>query len=181
MKGLIIFSTNMEDGEALATRALLVRAGFEIHSMTFENHKEVKTSFGLIVKTDFFSNEVNYDDYDFIVIPGGKYVAEIIDQNDDIQKAVRYFYNQQKVVAAICAGPRFLGRAGLLNEVHFTAYHGSERDALNGIYHPERKAMTDGRIITARGAGAVVEFTYEIVKYFFKEENALALIRNILF
>jgi protein deglycase len=93
----------------------------------------------------------------------------------------RYFYDQQKVVAAICAGPRFLGRAGILNEIHYTAYHGSEKDALNGIYHPERKAITDGRIITARGAGAVVEFVYEIVRYYQKEENALALIRSILF
>jgi protein deglycase len=55
MKGLIIFSTNMEDGEALATRALLVRAGFDMHSMTFESEKDIITSYGLTVKTDFLS------------------------------------------------------------------------------------------------------------------------------
>jgi protein deglycase len=181
MKGLIIFSTNMEDGEALATRALLVRAGFEMHSMTFEKTKEIMTSFGLCVKVDYLSDEIDMKKYDFIVIPGGKYVSETIDHNNDIQTAAKQFYDDGKVIAAICAGPRFLGRAHILDNVHFTAYHGSELDAPNGYYHPERKAMTDGKIITARGAGAVVEFVYEIVKYFKKEEKALSLIRSILF
>ena len=181
MKGLIVFSTNMEDGEALATRALLVRAGFEMDSMTFEKSKGIVTSFGLHVKTDFLSKDIEYNQYDFIVIPGGKYVSETIDQNDNIQNLAKKFHEADKVIAAICAGPRFLGRAGLLNDVHFTAYPQSENDAPKGYYHPERKAMTDGKIITARGAGAVVEFVYEIVKYFQKEEKAISLIRSILF
>ncbi len=181
MKGLIVFSTNMEDVEALATRALLVRAGIKMDSMTFETSKEITTAFGQMIKADYIINEIDYDSYDFVVIPGGKYVAEVIDQDINIKALVTQFYQQSKLVAAICAGPRFLGQAGLLDLRNYTAYHGSEIDMPKGNYLPDKKAVSDQNIITARGAGAVYEFTYEIIKYLYDENKAKALLKNILF
>jgi len=180
-KGLLILSHDIEDGEALFTRALLVRAGIEMCSITFENTKDIQTAFGLLVKADKFAHEVQLSDYDFVVIPGGKYVHKTIGSDVDIKETVKSFYQENKLVAAICAGPRFLGQAGLLDDVNFTAFKGSEVDMPKGIYHPELKALRDGHIITARGAGAVYEFVYEIVSYLLGEEKAKALLNQILF
>ncbi len=181
MKGLIVFSTNMEDVEALATRALLIRAGIKMDSMTFENDKEITTAFKQQIKVDFLMDEVDYESYDLIVIPGGKYVSEIIDKDVNIKHIVTQFYQKNKLVAAICAGPRFLGQAGLLDGKSFTAFKGSEVDMPKGHYLPHKKAVRDQTIITARGAGAVYEFAYEIVKYLFDENKANSLLENILF
>lgn len=181
MKGLLVLSHHIEDGEALTTRALLKRAGLDITTITYENTLDIVTAFGLHVKADRFAHEIHLNDYDFVVIPGGRYVAMVVDHDVHIKELVKYFNQQHKLVAAICAGPRFLGQAGLLDHKHYTAYHGSEKDMPLGIYHPEKKALVTGNIITARGAGAVYEFVYEIVKYLLGEDKAKGLLDSILY
>ena len=181
MKGLLVFSHHMEDGEALTTRALLRRAGLDIHSITFESTKDIETSYGLIVKADHFAHDIHLDHYDFLIIPGGRYVAENIEHDVHIKEIIKFFDRKNKMIAAICAGPRFLGRTGILDGKQFTAFTGSEKDAQKGIYCPEKKAVRDGHIITARGAGAVYEFAYEIVSYLLGEEKAKQLLASILY
>ncbi|MFH0767919.1 MAG: DJ-1/PfpI family protein, partial [Bacillota bacterium] len=140
MKGLLILSHHVEDGEALTTRALLIRAGLEVVTITFESTTDIITAFGLKVKADYFAKDVNFSEYDFLVIPGGGYVAKIIEKDVHIKELAKFFYKQNKMVAAICAGPRFLGQAGLLDGRSFTAYRGSEIDMPKGIYLPSYKA-----------------------------------------
>jgi 4-methyl-5(b-hydroxyethyl)-thiazole monophosphate biosynthesis len=181
MKGLLVLSHHVEDGEALTTRALLKRAGLQVTTITYEKTPEITTAFGLTVKVDYLAKDINVQDFDFVVIPGGRYVGMIIDQEHNIKDLVKSFAKQNKVIAAICAGPRFLGQAGLLDGKHFTAYSGSEKDMPKGYYHPEKKALRDGNIITARGAGAVYEFVYEIVTHLLGETQAKALLTNILY
>ncbi len=181
MKGLLIVSPNIEDVEALATKALLVRAGLSVTTITFHATREIITAFGTQIKADMFGWNVRYDDYDFVVIPGGRYVHEIIEKDQDIQNCIKAFDKREKLVAAICAAPRFLGRAGALNGRSYTAFPGSEIDVPKGIYLPSIKAVRDGHIITARSAGAVYEFAYEIVTYLMGEEKGKALLTSILF
>lgn len=181
MKGLLVLSHHVEDGEALATRALLIRAGLEVVTVTFENTLDIVTAFGLKVKADHFAKDVTYADYDFLIIPGGGYVAKVVDKYVNIKELAKYFNSHDKMIGAICAGPRFLGQVGLLNGRSFTAYRGSEVDMPKGIYLPSYKAIRDHNIITARGAGAVYEFANEIVKYLLGEEKAHALLNSILF
>ncbi len=181
MKGLIVFSHDMEDVESLATKALLLRAGIEMYAITFESSKDIKTAFNQSVKADYFINEIELDDYDFVVIPGGKYVSQVIKKDVNIKHIATYFYQKSKLVAAICAGPRFLGQAGLLVGKKFTCFTGCEIDMPKGEYLPNFKAVRDQNIITARGAGAVYEFVYEIIKYLYDEYKAENLYKNILF
>ncbi|OHE27297.1 MAG: hypothetical protein A2084_02570 [Tenericutes bacterium GWC2_39_45] len=181
MKGLLVISNGIEDGEALATRALLRRAQLDVVTITYESTLEIETAFGLKVKADYFATDVYLNDYEFVVIPGGGYVSKVVDQDTNIKELVKYFDKQGKLVAAICAGPRFLGQAGLLNGKSFTAYKGSEKDMPKGTYLPDQKAVKDRNIITARGAGAIYEFSYEIIKYLLGEEKAEALLKNILY
>lgn len=181
MKGLLVLSHQVEDGEALTTRALLIRAGLEVVTITFENTLDIKTAFGLMVKADHFAKDVDFSSFDFVVIPGGAYVSKVVNQDVHIKELVKYFNSQDKMVAAICAGPRFLGQAGLLNGISYTAYRGSEVDMPKGIYLPSYKAIRDHNIVTARGAGAVYEFVFEIVKYLLGEEKAHALLNSILY
>ncbi len=180
MKGIMLFSDRMEDVEALGTRALLKRAGIEIDTATFNETLKVETAFNLEVKADCRVQDEIVDNYDFIVLPGGPYVAQTVDRDEAVKNLVKAFDAQGKLVAAICAGPRFLGQAGLLDGKTFTAFTNSEKDAPKGKYRPKQKALRDENIITARGAGAVYEFAYEIVKYLQGEDAAKKLLRTIL-
>ncbi len=179
MKGLMVFSDRMEDVEALATRALLVRAGIEIDSATVNPSLEVMTAYGLKVKVDKALKDVKSADYDFFVIPGGAYVAHVVDKDKIIKKTARAFAEQDKLISAICAGPRFLGQADLLDGKKFTCFPGSEIDMKSGKYLPKKKVVKDGNIITARGAGVVYEFAYEIVKSLKDKASAEQLLASI--
>jgi len=179
--GLLVLSHNVEDGEALTTRALLIRAGLNVKTITFQETLEVKTSYGLTVIADTFGDLIDSSDYDFLVIPGGRYVSQIVNNDTKIKGLARKFHDDNKLIAAICAGPRFLGQAKILDGYKFTAYPGSETDMPNGYYQPQLKSLRDRNIITARSAGSVVEFAYEIVSYFLGEDEANSLLKNILY
>lgn len=166
MKALFVLSNDIEDVETLATRGLLVRSGFDVTMISTEETLMIRTAFGLRFEADALLSGINISDYDLLIIPGGKYVANTINRNQVIPQLAKEFAANDKVIAAICAGPRFLGKAGLLDHTRFTAYPGSEVDMPKGIYCPEKKAMTEGNIITGKGAGTVYQFVYEIVKYF---------------
>ncbi|MFP4077566.1 MAG: DJ-1/PfpI family protein [Bacillota bacterium] len=179
-KGLIVLSHDNEDVEALATRALLVRAGFDMTAGTFEDTLDLRLAYGTHVLADAFIDTLDPDTFDFVVIPGGKYVKNTVDDDTKIKGLLKRFNEQGKMIAAICAGPRFLGQLGLLDGKTFTAFRGNEIDMPKGTYRPERKALRDGTIITGRGAGAVYEFAAEITRYFNGEEAARELLQNIM-
>jgi len=181
MKGLLILSNLVEDIEAIGTRDLLIRAGCKIDTVTFEESLIIKTSYGLEICVDDFAQNVRVDEYDFLIIPGGPYVGKIVDQDQDIKNLAIQFHQKEKLIAAICAGPRFLGQAGLLDGKKYTAFHGSDKDAPKGHYQPNDKAVLDGQIITARGAGAIYEFAYEITKYLMTKEKALKVQESIMY
>lgn len=179
MKGLMIFSNGMEDIEALATRDLLMRAGIEVVCASYHPSLEVKTSYGLLVKADMLLQDASEKDFDFLIIPGGPYVAATVDQDEQIKHIAMDFNNKQKSIGAICAGPRFLGQAGLLNHKNFTCFPGSEIDMKTGKYLPKKQVVKDGNIITARGAGVVYAFGYELIKTLINEQAAKEILARI--
>jgi 4-methyl-5(b-hydroxyethyl)-thiazole monophosphate biosynthesis len=181
MKGLMIFSNGMEDNEALSTVALLRRAGIQVDSATMEKNRLVQTSYGQNVIADWSLDHVDFNEYDFLLIPGGRYVASVIDKDVKIKETIMKFYEAKKLIGAICAGPRFLGQLGLLDHLQYTAFPGSEKDAPKGLYMANQKAVTTDQIITARSAGAVIDFVYALVSKLKGEQAAKQLLEQIIY
>ncbi|NMA05719.1 MAG: DJ-1/PfpI family protein [Acholeplasmataceae bacterium] len=182
MKGLMLLHTNMEDAEALATRALLERMQIDIITTTFNRDKRVKMAYNVVVEADILSREVNVLEYDFLIIPGGKYVSEVLNINDNnIKNLIMEFHKNNKVIAAICAAPMFLGELGLLEGKEYTIFPSCEKDSYKGILKQDKKAITDGKIITGRSVGAVVEFSYEIIKKIRGKDSAEEFLKNIYY
>ncbi len=179
-KGLMILSDNCEDVEALASIALLRRAGFEVTSATFNRFKEITTKFKQTVKVDETVQSIDQAAFDFLVLPGGPYVDEVMGKTKALDALIKSFNDQGKLIAAICAAPRFLGALGLLDGKVFTGFTGADIDAPKGLYHPEAEALKDGNIITARGAGVVYAFVYEITRALKDQTAADQLMRAIL-
>jgi len=69
---LLMFSHDVEDVEAIATRALLIRAGLNVVTATFQKSLQIETAFGIKVNVDFNVEELNLDDFDMLVIPWWK-------------------------------------------------------------------------------------------------------------
>ena len=179
-KVLLVLSHDVEDIEALGTRAILVRSGIKVVTTTFQKELKIETAFGLHVDVDVHLGSIDdIQTFDMLIIPGGKYVSETIDLHDKIQVLAKSFHDLKKPIAAICAGPRFLGRANLLDGIRYTAFPGSEKDIPNGFYEPSKKAFTDGLFITARGAGCFYEFSKEIMTYLLGREAAEDVLKQM--
>lgn len=180
MRGLMILSDNCEDLEALGTRALLKRAGIDVDTVTVNQNKKITTAFGLTVEADFYKDDIDLVDYQFLIIPGGKYVSMIIEKETYIKTLIKAFDKSNKMIAAICAGPRFLGDLGLLENKHYTIFKGLEEARFKGTYESTEKVVRDGLIITGRGAGVTIDFSLEIINFVKSSEAAKQIKNSIL-
>lgn len=162
IKGLMLLNNKVEDVEALATKALLTRAGFVIDTFTLEKDLIIETSYKTKVFVDYFFKDIKVNDYDFLILPGGKHVFNHLG-NQDLSDLIIEFNNQNKLLAAICAAPLFLNEVDLLKNKNFVAFP-SVVEEINGKYNSRLKVVKDENIITSRSAGTVYEFVFEIVE-----------------
>lgn len=96
--------------------------------------------------------EVRAEDYDALVIPGGR-APEYIRLNDKVLEIVRHFAAANKPIAAICHGAQVLAAAGVLEGKSCSAYPavGPDVNRAGGRYVdiPANKAHVDGNLVTA--------------------------------
>lgn len=97
-------------------------------------------------------DEIDADDYDALVIPGGR-APEYIRLNDKVLDIVRHFAKKRKPIAAICHGAQVLAAAGVLEGKECSAYPavGPDVTRAGGEYVaiPVDKAHVDGNLVTA--------------------------------
>ena len=178
-KGIIIFNNNMEDAESIATNALLRRAGFKMTSVS-EKNKMVKAAYDHVVMAEKIVEEINVDDYDFLVIPGGHYVFDVMDSAEWIYDLINKFNMKNKLIASICAAPIFLGKLNLLKDIEFAVFPTCEV-GIEGKYLADEKVVVKRNIITARSVGAIFEFVYEIIAYLENKDKADEFFKGVYY
>ena len=94
--------------------------------------------------------------------PGGMPGTLNLGASDMVNKVIKKFAGEGKIVAAICAAPSVLGAAGLLEGRHATCHPGFE-EKLTGAITSEDAVVVDGNIITSRGMGTAIDFGLAIV------------------
>ena len=97
MKGLLLLANGFEDTEALATLDCLRRSGLTVHTISVTNNKKLLTQSNVYVEADFLIDEINYQEFDFLVCPGGKAVFQVLDKTVKVNEIVRYFISNNKL------------------------------------------------------------------------------------
>ena len=121
MQGLIILVDGFEDCEALVTVDVLRRAKIDIDLVTLDQ-KEIKTQSNNIVYVSHLLKDVDLKKYDFLIIPGGKAVFNILDNDKRVDEVIDYFYSNNKLICAICAAPRLIAKRGYFNNHTYTSF-----------------------------------------------------------
>jgi protease I len=97
-------------------------------------------------------SEVRPEDYDALVIPGGR-APEYLRLNERVLAVVRHFAAAKKPIAAICHGAQLLAASGVLEGRSCSAYPavGPEVRAAGGRYVDLKvdQAYADGNLVTA--------------------------------
>ena len=173
MKAIIIINNGLEECEALVTYDLLFRAGIEVELVGFTS--EVLSSHNVTFKAHKLLDEINPNDYDCLILPGGMPGTKNLENDSRVQEMIDLFVKQDKYIAAICAAPSILIHKGLLKNNKFICYPGFE----SGLLPANEKAIQDNKFITAKGLGAVFEFSYLIIKNLINEDKAKQILNQI--
>ncbi|MDW8680524.1 DJ-1/PfpI family protein [Streptococcus suis] len=160
VKVAVLFAEGFEEIEALVPVDIFRRAGFQCDMIGLVDI-QVKGSHGITVESDAVFDG-NLSDYDLIVLPGGMPGSVNLRDHDGLISELQHAVEAGKFVAAICAAPIVLERAGLLKNRTFTCYPGKEEEIQSGI-HLTDSVVVDGQIITSRGAGTSFDFAYKLV------------------
>ena len=106
-------------------------------------------------------------DVEGLILPGGP----IRPQQPVLTGMIKKLDAEKKLLAAICFGPQYLGRAGILAQRKFTTSCSPEKIVELGVSDPfprqnhvDQRVVRDGHVITAQGR-AFVDFAFEIFTY----------------
>lgn len=106
---------------------------------------------GYLVQADLALDEVKPDDYDGLVLPGGR-APEYLRNRPKAVAIVRHFLESGKPIAANCHGPLLLLAAGAGKGRTMTSYPELEPDLRsNGVEFVNRPVVVDGALVTVRG------------------------------
>lgn len=142
---------------------MLRRAGIEVTVAGLDGPGPVKASRGVVLLPDTSLDEALPRNYDMVVLPGGLPGADHLEQDPRIRQLVRRMAQEGRFVSAICAAPKVLASAGLLEGRRVTAYPGV-LDALPGLDYSGGAVEQDGPVITSRGPGTAMDFALVLIE-----------------
>ena len=169
----MFLAEGFEEVEALAPLDLIRRAGLEIKTVGVGS-KVVVGSHGIPVTADITADELSDNNPDMIILPGGMPGTKNLDASETVHKAIADAVKNDAYICAICAAPMILGKLGLVRGKNAVCYPGFE-EYLDGATVPDKKVVRDGKIITAKGMGAAIEFGLAIVSALKDEKTADSL------
>lgn len=172
----IFMADGCEEIEGLTVVDIARRADIEIMMISITGQREVTSSHKVTFLTDALAAEVNYEELDGIILPGGMPGTLNLGADETVNKVIKEFAAAGKLVGAICAAPSVLGAAELLAGKKATCHPGFE-EKLIGAVTSEDPVVVDGNIITSRGMGTAIPFALEIVRYF-KDDEAVKTLRK---
>lgn len=157
----VMLGTGFEEIEALAPVDLMRRAGIEVLTVGI-NGKIVSGGRGIGVQADITIDQMDLTDLEMIVLPGGLGGVASIRASEPTLDAVRFAYENDRFVAAICAGPTVLADLGITSGRHATCFPGQACNMKDAILE-EKAFVRDGKIITGASAGCAVEFGLALI------------------
>lgn len=158
----VLLADGFEEIEALTAVDVLRRMNYQVDVLGVD-HIQIVGSHQIRVQADTSLQDKLTEIYDAVVVPGGMPGARTLRDNEFVRVFLQQHHNQRKCIAAICAAPIVLEKAGILSGKQFTCYPGFEQEISSGI-HVDQEVVCDGNILTAKGAGVALEFAYELIE-----------------
>jgi 4-methyl-5(b-hydroxyethyl)-thiazole monophosphate biosynthesis len=161
---LVPLAQGCEELEAVTITDLLTRAGIDVVTAGLSD-QPVKASRGITLVPDTTLDDVQADDFDMIVLPGGLPGADHLDADPRIHNILKQLHEKGRYTAAICAAPKVLAAAGLLNGRRATSYPGVlDKMTLPEVDVQPLAVVNDDRVITSRGPGTAIDFALELIE-----------------
>jgi 4-methyl-5(b-hydroxyethyl)-thiazole monophosphate biosynthesis len=163
-KVLVPLAEGFEELEAVTIIDLLRRAEIEVVTAGLEPGP-VRGSRRTVILPDSTLEAESAGDFDMIVLPGGLPGADHLDSDPRIHALLRRHAGEGRLTAAICAAPKVLANAGLLDDRKATAYPGTlTAEAYPRVRVLEAPVVVDGAVATSRGPGTAMDFALTLIE-----------------
>lgn len=168
---LIPLAQGCEELEAVTIIDLMRRAGIEVVVAGLAEGP-VTASRGVRLMPDTVLDEVLEQNFDMIVLPGGLAGADNLDRDARVQALLKRLAAEGRFTAAICAAPKVLASAGLLDGRQATSYPGViDKMDLPSTRVLEEAVVTDGKVITSQGPGTAMDFALDLIEKLIGKEK----------
>ena len=167
----ILLGTGFEETEAITPLNLLRRAGVQVLTVGI-NKKTVYGAHNIGIEADILLDEMDLTALDMIVLPGGLGGVASVRASQGAMDALKFAWENDKYVAAICAGPTVLADLHITDGCKATCYPGCEKDMGTALMESDVACMRDGKVITGTSAGCAVPFGLALVAALKGEETA---------
>ncbi len=172
---LIPLAQGCEELEAVTIIDLLRRAEIQVITASLDD-KPITASRGTKLLADTTLDQVVNESFDMVVLPGGLPGADNLNADKRIHAILNNTVKNDNYVAAICAAPKVLANAGLLNNKKATAYPGVLEALEKSSFKITSAAIQkDDRIITSRGPGTAMDFALELIACLLGDEKRNAV------
>ncbi len=178
-KIILVLAEGFEETEAVATADVLKRLGFQVQ-MAGLNSERVKSSAGLTILADLLFRNADLAQADALVLPGGLPGALHLRDSSAVTDALDFMAEHGKVVAAICAAPIALERAGLTKGRKITGYPGTNQQ-IPDLKYTGNRVERDGLTVTAKGPGVSFEFAAAIALTLGTPQDKIDAVLNGMF
>ncbi len=160
----MFLANGFEETEAIGCLDVLRRAEIDVKTVGISG-KNITGSHGVTVVADMEADDVDTDNIDGVILPGGMPGTTNLQADERVINAVEYCAENGKLVAAICAAPMIFGELGILKDKMAVCYPGFE-EHLEGAKIEDSFVAIDGNVITGKGAGASMLFGARIADWF---------------
>jgi len=163
MRALILSADGFEDTELLVPLYRLQEANIDV-DVASVSRRTLRGKHGYEVESTRTVQDLAADEYDLLILPGGRAPATLREHRQVLQLA-RDFFTQDKLVAAICHGPQILIAAGLVKGRTATAYETVQGELETaGARVRDEEVVVDGNLITSRTPRDLPAFMREIMR-----------------
>jgi protein deglycase len=163
MKILVPLANGFEEIEAVNVIDILRRGDVEVVTAGLKEGL-VEGSHKIKILPDTTLDKIDYRTYDGLVLPGGAPGFVNLGNDERILKMAREMDKAGKVVAAICAAPSVLIKAGVLQGRRATVSPSGKAQLEACANFSEERVVVDGNLVTSRSPGTALEFALKLVE-----------------
>ena len=161
----------------------------DIKVETISYRASIKCTWGGEIKVDKVITEENIEkffDYDILVIPGGFGKANFFEgkNNEIFKKLIKYFFESNKIIVAICSAVINLLESGYIKNKKVTTYLLDNKRYFNqlknyNIIPVEEEIVIDDNLFTCSGPGNALEMSFKLLEKLTSSENLEIVKKNM--
>lgn len=175
----VLLGTGFEEVEAITPVDLMRRADIDVLTVGITG-ATVYGGHNIGIEADITLNEMDLTQLEMIVLPGGLGGVASARASQGALDALRFAWENDKFVAAICAGPTVLADLHITDGKQATCYPGCESSMGDTKMIPGVPCVRDGKLITGTSAGCAIPFALALIEALKGPEAAKAIEKQIV-